>query len=78
MTYSQNVHDRFKHALSRGVSTIMGGMKLYPTGGERLKWAIRHYSNKWGDSSEYYDDIDECVADFLALLKAKGLGPGAQ
>lgn len=73
-TYPQQVHQRFKDCLEKGCTTILGDMKLFATGMERMKWAIKHYSDKWGDSTEYYEDIDECVSDFLALLKTK---PGA-
>ena len=42
-------------------------MKIIPLKGmEELKWVIIH-SDCFGTSSEYYEDIDEAVYDFMAL-----------
>jgi hypothetical protein len=40
---------------------------IIKTGGERFPWAIVHQCDLFGQSSEYYEDLDEAVYDYLAL-----------
>jgi hypothetical protein len=40
---------------------------IVKTGGENFPWAIIHQCDLFGPSSEYYEDLDDAVYDYLAL-----------
>jgi len=73
MTEDPYSRQYYQKLLERGGSCTFQGMTIFYTGLERLKYAIRHHSvkAKWPTTNEYYEDMEECITDFLALVETR-------
>jgi len=45
---------------------------LIKTNGSRFPYAIVHQCDLFGQSSEYYENLDDAVYDFIELMKVYG------
>lgn len=68
--YKWRDQEYFEHIAS--VCVALGAYEgdkqtIHKTGEKRLAWAIRHSSNEFGASNEYYETLEEAIYDFIAL-----------